>query len=292
MSYASSGVRVLCAGLLLGVVLILAGCYKETVRLETSRRIAMPSFMHHRLIQADPFMITVYERVREKNGDATVYIEGDGLAWAGRRTPSKNPTPNNPVALHLASRDLSPNVIYMARPCQYSGMVDPDEICPREFWTSQRLSQTVIVSMNAALEELKREFGINKFNLVGYSGGGGLAMILASRRKDVATIRTVAGNLDTEAFSSLHDVSLMVGSMNPRDIAAKVAKIPQRHFIGEWDKIVPPVIYDSYRAAAGETSCMRSSIVNEADHETGWVNKWPQLLDMPVDCNKQSRRSF
>lgn len=286
-NYSLSKFSTFCA--LAALSLALPGCMMQSqgdMRLETAKRLAMPSFMHNRVIPAASFNLTVYERVRQPGGEATVYIEGDGQAWLSRRSPSGDPTPVNPVALHLATRDDGPNVIYLARPCQYTKMAG-GTACDNGYWMSKRLSPEVLDSMNAALEDMKKRYNIRKFNLVGFSGGGGIAVLLAGERDDVASIRTVAGNLDHDAFTTLHNISPMSGSINPKSAAAKVAGIPQHHFIGEWDEVVPPAIYDSFRAAAGSSTCMRSSMVGEATHEKGWVNKWPVLLKEPVDCRKQ-----
>lgn len=281
--------RMLCTVAVLAAGLGLGACYFDTteLRLETAKRIATPSFMLHRNIPAGQFMFTTYERVHQKGKPATVYIEGDGVAWVSKKRPSLDPTPRNPVALHLASRDMSPNVIYLARPCQFSGMTAEEAPCDTKHWTGERFSPEVIASMNAALENIKKKYDIPAFNLVGFSGGGAVAALLAAEREDVASLRTVAGNLDHEALNRMHGVSPMPRSLNAADVASQIAHIPQHHFIGEWDEVITPAVYDSFRAAAGPSTCMRSSMVREVDHETGWVNIWPTLLKAPLDCNKQ-----
>lgn len=280
----------LCLAATAGAVLGLAACTMGQdigfMRVETAKRLATPSFMFDRVIPAAPFALTVYERVREPGADATLYIEGDGQSWISKRMPSLDPTPTNPVALHLATRDNGPNVIYLARPCQYSKMLAPDTPCDTAWWTSKRLAPEVLAAMNAAIDNIKAHNNIRKFNLVGFSGGAGIAVLLAGERDDIASIRTVAGNLDHDLFASMHKISPMGGSINPITAAAKVANIPQHHFIGEWDEVVPTAIYDSFRAAAGPSTCMRSSMVAETTHEKGWVNKWPEMLQKPVDCRE------
>lgn len=280
--------RNFCSAAALIAGLGLTGCYFDTqeMRLETAKRIAMPSFMIHREIRAEPFFLTAYERVHKEHAPATIYIEGDGVAWVSRSRPSLDPTPRNPVALHLASRDLGPNVIYLARPCQYSGLT-VDAPCDAKYWTSDRFSPEVMHAMNDALDNIKKKYDITEFNLVGFSGGGAVAALLTEERDDVATLRTVAGNLDHVKLNEMHEVSQMPNSLNPADNAAKIANIPQHHFIGEWDDVVTPAIFDSFRAAAGPSSCIRSSMVKRVDHETGWVNIWPTLLKAPLDCNVQ-----
>jgi len=266
----------------------LGACYLDAadMRLETAKRIAMPSFLLHREIKAEPFLLTAHERIHERGRAATVYIEGDGVAWVGKKRPSLDPTPRNPVALHLASRDNGPNVIYLARPCQFSQLTT-EEACDMKYWTSDRFSPEVIQSMNAALDNIKRKYDIPAFNLVGFSGGGAVAALLTAQRGDVASLRTVAGNLDHVTLNALHGVSQMPNSLNPVDIAPQTATVPQHHFIGEWDEVVTPADYDSFRAAAGPSTCMRSSMVKEATHEKGWVDIWPELLKAPLDCMNQ-----
>lgn len=283
--------KIVCAAVALAAsALSVTSCVKGTgfMRPETAARLATPSFMHERLIPAAPFSLTVFERVRKPGGDATVYIEGDGQAWLSRRMPSGDPTPVNPVALHLATRDNDPNVIYLARPCQYSKGLGAYAPCDdKAWWTSKRLAPEVLDSMNAALDNIKKRYEIGKFNLVGFSGGGGVAVLLGAERKDVASIRTVAGNLDHDTFTAHHGISPMDGSINPLTAALKASAIPQRHFVGEWDEIVPQQIVHEYIRAGGDSGCVSSSIVKEATHEEGWVNKWPELLKEPVACGEK-----
>jgi pimeloyl-ACP methyl ester carboxylesterase len=196
-----------------------------------------------------------------------------------------NPTPDYPVGLHLASRDLAENVIYVSRPCQYSGMVAENTPCPQEYWTDRRFSLDVMQSMNMVLDKLRDRYDLRGFHLVGYSGGAAVAAMLVAKRDDVLSLRTVAGNLDHVTLNNFHHVSPMPGSLNPRDFAQDIAHIPQHHFLGAWDDIVPPGVYDSFRGAMGPSTCVRMSMVDEVNHEDGWVNRWPSLLAMPVDCD-------
>ncbi|MDA9667740.1 hypothetical protein N9T45_02775, partial [Candidatus Pelagibacter sp.] len=63
---------------------------------------------------------TIYSLQKVNNNEkVVVYIEGDGLSWIDRFTPSSDPTPKNPLAFKLAKLDQNQNVIYLARPCQY-----------------------------------------------------------------------------------------------------------------------------------------------------------------------------
>jgi len=280
--------RIILACGLIAVSLGAAACSSPLiVRKDTAERLATPSFMHKREIPAGPFRLTAYERVRKQGQAANIYIEGDGQAFFSYGVPAIDPTPINPVALHISTRDLAPNVIYLARPCQYSGMIDKDIACNKHYWSDARYGKTTVGAMNSALDDIKKRYAITGFNLVGYAGGGAMAALVAAERKDILSLRTIAAPLDTTIPTLGHKVPNLSLSMNPVTVAAQIADIPQNHFLGEWDRFVGVTPFDSFRCASGETTCIRSTIIGKADNEAGWVNKWPALLDLPVDCEKK-----
>jgi hypothetical protein len=256
--------------------LMLAGCQAmPSERLAKARGLAEAGRMVERDIEVPPFVLRSYARISDPaSGSARLYIEGDGLAWLSRSRPSPDPTPINPVALSLAKADPAPNVIWLARPCQYHR----GEPCPSHYWQAARFAPEVIAAMSSATDELKRIHDIRRLELVGFSGGGAMALLLAARRNDIISVRTVAGNLDTEAFARLHQVSPMSASLNPAASARRIAAVPQRHFVGTQDKIVPVNIYRSYSAAAGPTATASLALVAGASHEDGWVERWPELV--------------
>ena len=234
-------------------------------------------------IQADPFLLTSYERVVKKGGTANIYIEGDGRAWLSKSRPSLDPTPKNPLTLKLAQIDPALNVIYLARPCQYSKLVEQGA-CPQKYWTSHRFAPEVIEAMDIALDDMKQRHQIKSFNLIGYSGGGNIAALLTARRDDVVSLRTVAGNLDHELQSNIHKVSLMPHSLNAKDVASDIAHIPQIHFVGAQDKIVPIELAESYKWS-GNSHCIENKIVPNVDHHRGWQENWINLLNQQLpDC--------
>jgi len=266
------------------ISLILCGCQSSPQgRANTAQEIA-GTLMTKKTIAASPFIITTYEHIEKPGSTATIYIEGDGLAWLGRRTPSLDPTPLDPMPLKLATLDPAENRIYMARPCQYSKTVHRG-ICEQKYWTSHRFAPEVIQSMNAALDDIKNRNNLTDFNLVGFSGGGAVAVLMASSRTDILSIRTIAGNLDHDRLNAIHRVTPMPGSLNAATFAPRVAHIPQHHFIGGKDTVVTPPVYHSYRAAAGPSTCIRHTLLPQATHEKGWTERWTGLLQAPLDCN-------
>ncbi|WP_242442993.1 alpha/beta hydrolase [Magnetospirillum sp. 15-1] len=245
--------------------------------------LAVRGGLQRSLVKTDPFTLTTYSRLATPGRPVTIYIEGDGLAWLDRNRVSPDPTPRNPVALDLASHDRSANVAYLARPCQYT---EPrfNPRCTEVYWTDRRFSEEVVASMNAAVEQIKRGASADTVHLVGYSGGGAVATLIAARRKDVASLRTVAGNLDHEAVNAHHGVSPMRGSLNPIDVAGAASTIPQLHFSGSLDTVVPSVIARDYAKRAANPACIQVVTVEGATHADGWSERWPDLLKMPVEC--------
>ena len=272
-------------------MLALGGCIATTypyIRTETAQRIAAPAWMVKRDIGASSYILRAYERIHKRGGNAHIYIEDDGASDNAIGQLSNDPTPENPVALHLASKDSAENVIYIARPCQYVS-TKSNTNCDKSVWQEKRYAPAVIESFEAALDDITRHYNIRGFHLVGYDGGGAVATLLATVRSDILSIRTVAGILDHEAYTTLHNTEPLDGSLNPASKAHKLAKIPQYHFVGGQDDMVPPTIIHGYLQNIPPTNCIHSMLVQEAEHDTGWVDKWPELLKLPVTCHGKSK---
>lgn len=233
------------------------------------------------LIPAGAFTLLAYSRVMRPGDPLAIYIEGDGAAWDSRTMLSDDPTPREALVVELASADPSPNVIYLARPGQYT--CSGASSCDAAYWSSARFSETVVSAMDRAVESLKREYGAQGVSLIGYSGGGAIAVLVAARRHDIVSLRTIAGNLDHRAVNAYHKVSPLAGSLDPIDFAALVAKVPQRHFIGDKDAVIPTFVARSFVERGGGDPDSRITVVGGATHTAGWLDRWPELLAMPVD---------
>lgn len=226
------------------------------------------------------FQIVGWQKPGQRTGgDVRIYIEGDGFAWAAVNQPSSDPTPRHAVAMRLAMLDTSANVIYLARPCQYSARADVG--CDQNrWWTSARYSRAVVDRYHAMLSHLKNGQDGVRFELVGYSGGAAIAAILATERSDVLSLRTVAGNLDTEYINQAHHVSPMPDSLNPIHFASKL-HLPQLHFVGTRDQVVPRQVVSRFIAAQSQQGCA-NVIAIDAAHQQGWDALWMQLLQHPL----------
>jgi pimeloyl-ACP methyl ester carboxylesterase len=171
----------------------------------------------------------------------------------------------------LASLDPSPNILYLARPCQFTRN---DSQCRTAYWTDRRYAPEVIASIDEAIDTaLRGQHG--GLHLVGYSGGGAVAALIAARRGDVLSLRTVAGNLDHVRLNRHHGVSAMPESLNPIDFAPRLAGLPQTHFTSETDQTVPPAIAEAFVAALGSPRCASVVRVLDTTHAQGWQDHWP-----------------
>ena len=229
---------------------------------------------------ACPAPLVAYGR-NGPGGTLAVYLEGDGQAYRDRSSPSDDPTPADPVGLRLAARDPGGKALYLARPGQY---LSPEVLAGLDptLWTTQRYVPRTVACLSAALDAAKAVYGADSLRLVGYSGGGALAVLLAAGRTDVVELVTVAANLDLAAWSGLHGLALPPQWQNPADIASVVAHIRQTHIAGAQDANTPPWLCRRFLSRLGDTSRARCLVLDGADHHHGLAEVWPGVAaDQP-----------
>lgn len=233
-------------------------------------------------LSAGRFVLAAYmPSLPVMNDTLVVYIEGDGFAWLTRSQPSDDPTPRNPIGLQMALRHGKGAVAYLARPCQYVDGKDARG-CEVAYWTHRRFAPEVIEATSLAIDELKQSFGANKLVLVGYSGGGAVAALVAARRQDVAQLVTVAGNLDHLAWTILHRVPPLEGSLNPADAWETLQAIPQLHFVGGNDHNVSVQVANSYLARFPPQRRPEIQVIKGFDHTCCWADQWSEFsLQIP-----------
>lgn len=201
-----------------------------------------------------------------------VYLEGDGTPWLGGRS-AKYPTPRNPLMLKLMRLDTATSV-YLGRPC-YHGL-QQSENCESKWWTSHRYSEQVVNSMAAALQKLA---GNNQqpVVLLGHSGGGTLAMLLAERLPNIKAVVTLAGNLDIHAWTQLHHYPPLQGSLNPAERTPLPGHVHQLHLAGGRDRNVPAKFIQ--RVAASQHQLAEYHYFERYDHTCCWQEIWPAVLN-------------
>ena len=262
--------------------LLLAACADGRDARPNADRIAASGGLTRMELSTRPFRLVGYVRFAAVPV-LRVYIEGEGHAWASPDRPSDDPTPWAPVALALAARDPSASVAYLGRHCQYVAL-GSDPTCEAYFWTDGRYHESVIASMNAAIDRLRTASGAATLELVGFSGGGAVAALIAARRHDVANLRTVAANLDIADWTARQRLRPLRGSLNPADEAERLTALPQMHFSGREDAVVDTAVARAYRARFIRPDCIGVAVIDGVGHGNGWPELWPDLLRRGMPC--------
>jgi len=212
-------------------------------------------------------------------GDApavNIYIEGDGAAWFLRTLPPGDPTPRQPVAARLALADRAAIVGYVGRPCQFMEPVRLRE-CSPSLWTDARFGDSAIALTDAAIDGLLSGLPHGRqVNLVGFSGGGTLALLVAAGRTDVACVVTLASPLDIDAWSDLNGVARLAGSRNPASPSTGLSRLRQTHIYGAADRIVPVSAVGHYRNFSGDSQV--KVFAGNRGHGD-WEKFWPSIRD-------------
>ncbi len=217
------------------------------------------------------------KRTAQSNKKLIIYIEGDGRAWKTRFKVSNNPTPQKAMSLHLAVQDKYSNILYLARPCQF---IDAQRTpsCQKKYWTSHRYSQEVLDSYLSILDQVREKNPMIQIELVGYSGGGVIAALLAGQRNDVHKITTVAANLDHLAWTQYHNISPLSGSLNLYSNNLDFSTVIQVHLWGAKDSIVPYKINTNLINTKLRNNNYSSYIYKLFDHSCCWIENWNNII--------------
>lgn len=260
------------------VVAGLGGCAATSpdARRQSALALAAPSGWQASTLAAGDFRLLALHPAPQPTPELTVFIEGDGLAWLAPRTPSADPTPVDPIALRLALAERHRPSVYLARPCQFDAPLTPGN-CRVAHWTQARFSPQIITAMDQGLSQLKQMFGAQRLVLVGYSGGGAVAALLAARREDVSLLVTVAAVLDHKAWTRAQDISPLQGSLNPADEWMALRGLRQIHFVGAQDRLAGRAAVQPFvdRFAATEKPVLVE--VPGFSHSCCWAERWGEL---------------
>lgn len=256
------------AGLVLGAILV--SCATPTERAD---RLVAASGFERRVVPGDPFRHLVFIKSAPRPVDGFhVYLEGDGTPWITRRQVAADPTPRRPLMLELMRLDPGP-ALYLGRPCYFDIMLN----CRPEYWTGKRYSETVVASMVAALHNIREQLGWRgDITLLGHSGGGTLAMLMAPRVARTTAVVTLAANLDIDGWTRMHGYSPLSGSLNPATAAPLPARIRQFHVVGGRDRNVPPRITRAGAERQSNTEVLRYP---QHNHHCCWEQEWRSILD-------------
>lgn len=250
---------------------LLAGCATPSQRFsETALNFGFQSQVQ----SSNQFKHQIFTNSLNKSTTLHVYIDGDGTPWERQRWIANDPTARNPLILKLMQQDTNPAIL-LGRPCYYGQ--SQAEGCDNKYWTSHRYSEEVVNSMSQALNNWLYLKHFKKIVLIGYSGGGAIAMLMANNIAKATKIVTIAANLNVARWSDYHAVPKLNGSLNPAEEEPVNAKVKQIHFAGKEDKIVPAFIIKNYSSKQMNSKYYE---LPEQDHACCWERDWSKLLEI------------
>lgn len=252
------------------ILFVLQGCTHQLTPLDI--KASQHGFSSER-VDGEEFQHQIYTQEGvSKNSTLHVYLDGDGQPWIENHRISTDPTPSNPMLLNLMALDPAP-VIYLGRPCYHGFSRIPP--CEPTLWTSARYSSRIVKSMQQVLLDYIARGRYKEVILIGHSGGGTLAMLLAERIKATKAVVTIAGNLDIDSWAEHHDYSVLNESMNPAQLSQLDPEIFQFHLIGGVDKNVPYSVVNNFLQTQPAAKILKWE---KFDHACCWHEIWPDFL--------------
>lgn len=163
------------------------------------------SEMRFQTVMAPPYVISTWYKISEVGEPVKFYIEGVG---------HKNyPNPDSELVRNLAQGDKTPNVVYIALPCQYGVSVGCSENRPLA------VDNTLIDSMNQVVKTMMKKARSDKMILVGYDMGAEVATEL------------------TAQYPTQVNHLVSIGGVWAQEPKKNFAHVAQTHYRGEKDTV-------------------------------------------------------
>jgi len=184
-----------------------------------------------------------------------------GLPWLAQNKIARDPSSNHKQTFALWQAEE--NAAYLiSRPCYFG---DDSASCHPGLWANARYSAEVVNSLASVIRSLHARHVNSDIRIVGYSGGGVLAVLLAEKLLEVVEVVTYASPLGINKWAHLHGFSKLDKSINPLDVQLRPS-LKQRHFIGKKDRNVPYEINKELYRRQG----VEPIIVDGFTHDSNW----------------------
>ena len=236
------------------LLLLLSGCHS----------IVVPDSFTYNEIKTNTYKLASWQKITDKKSPVRIYIEGDGYDFNHLGYPTTNPTPHSTFLREIAFTDPNPNVVYLARPCQFV----KDERCSVKDWTTGRFSQDIINSATQAITNISNKHHII---LIGYSGGALLSGLVIEQNPKLPVKKwiTLAGVLNHTKWTDDLNLPPLKDSVDLK----KLPTISQLHLIGDKDKTV------SYKLTEKLVDNKNLIVIPKATHDKGYTNYLSKIYE-------------
>lgn len=224
--------------------------------------IQVPDSFTYKEIQTDSYKLASWQKITNNTTPVRIYLEGDGYSFNHMGQPTTNPTPRGTFLRKIAFNDPNPNVVYLARPCQFVN----DDTCSVKDWTTGRFSQKIVDSVTQALKDISNK---QEIILIGYSGGALLSGLIINQNPQIPVIKwiTLAGVLNHTKWTEDLNLSPLKDSID----LEKLPTIPQLHLIGDKDTTV------SYKLTESLVDKDSLMIIPKAKHDSGYEDYYQTI---------------
>ena len=229
------------------LVLFLCGCHG----------LVIPDAFIYKEIQTDTYRFASWQKITDQSQPIRIYIEGDGYAFNHLGYPTTNPTPRGTFLREIAFNDSNPNVVYLARPCQFV----EDKLCSVKDWTIGRFSQEIVTSTMQAIKKISNKQSII---LIGYSGGALLSGLVIEQNPKLPVKKwiTLAGVLNHKKWTEDLNLPPLKDSID----LEKLPVVTQLHFIGDKDTTV------SYKLTETLIDSKNLIVIPRGTHDKGYTD--------------------
>lgn len=243
---------------------LLVSCTNPTKRILEKHHFIQES------LQAGEFNLTLFKN-RVESEHLHIYFGGDGIPFIRHQFKTANPTPIKGVTPKLMALDTTESV-YIARPCYY--LTKMPQRCTSDIWTDGRYSETVVKALTNAVRLLLNRKTYKSVAIIGFSGGGTLATLVAEQVPQITKVITIAANLDTDLWTTLKGYTPLKNSINPTLLKQLRIDIARIHLAGLKDRSVSISVINSFiEKHGGELHTFP-----DFNHNCCWESVWNDFL--------------
>ena len=131
-------------------------------------------------------------------------------------------------------------------------------------WQEERFNEEIVDEMKSLVVYLAHKYEVPDLDLIGYDGGGTMAMLIATKIP-VRQVITIGGILDTQSYAREQNITL--NGMNPADLTDKLAQVAQVHYVGGRDEKTPQRQAERFVSRLRQAKSVQIKRVADADHD-------------------------